>query len=282
MTNSDLKEFIEKYKKSIDNREYEEVFNQALLRFGVNTGKFVDLFYKCGIDPLKYMSKVPDYYAINSNLRSITIPGNITSVGRKAFFDCHLLMSVTISGGVTSIDDGAFANCTSLTSITISDSITGIGSGAFFGCTSLNAVYITDIAAWCNIKFNNHAANPLLYAQNLYLNGELVTDLVIPGNVTSIGAGTFRECTSLLSVTMGDDVTNIGYDAFESCTSLTSVTINNGIKRIDNGAFEYCTKLETINYAGSKEQWNSINKKSYWNLNAGIKSIVCKDGIINI
>lgn len=198
MTNSDLKEFIEKYKKSIDNREYEEVFNQALLRFGANTGKFVDLFYKCGIDPLKYMSKVPDYYAINSNLRSITIPGNITSVGRKAFSDCHLLMSVTISGGVTSIDDGAFYNCTSLT-----------------------------------------------------------------------------------SVTMGNGVTSIGSRAFSGCSSLINVTIPDSVISIDKYAFYNCTDLN-INYAGSKEQWNSINKKSYWNLNAGIKSIVCKDGIINI
>ena len=93
---------------------------------------------------------------------------------------------MSIGEGVVSIDDYAFYNCSSLTSVTIPDSVTSIGDYAFYGCSSLTGVYITDLAAWCNIDFIDYDANPLYYANNLYLNGTLVTELVIPSSVTQI------------------------------------------------------------------------------------------------
>ena len=104
--------------------------------------------------------------------------------------------------------------------------VTSIGESVFYNCTSLTSVNITDIAAWCNISFSDSYSNPLLYAKNLYLNGELVTDLVIPEGVTSIGKWAFYNCTSLTSVTIGNSVTSIGSDAFCDCSNLESVYIN--------------------------------------------------------
>lgn len=118
---------------------------------------------------------------------------------------------------VTSIGGSAFYKCTSLTNVTIPDSVTSIGSDAFRGCSSLTSVYITDIAAWCNISFSNYDSNPLNYAGNLYLNNELVTDLIIPDGVTKIGSYAFYNCDSLTSVTIPDSVTSIGDKAFSIC-----------------------------------------------------------------
>ena len=77
--------------------------------------------------------------------------------------------------------------------------MTSIGSYAFSGCSGLEAVYIKDIAKWCEISFG-YAANPLYNAHSLYLNGELVTDLVIPNSVTSIVRYAFEGCSELKSV----------------------------------------------------------------------------------
>ena len=168
----------------------------------------------------------------------------ITSIGEGAFYYCTSLTSVTIPDGVTSIGSFAFASCESLTSVTIGKGVTSIGDVAFNNCTSLTSVYITDIAAWCKISFGDFESNPLYDAGNLYLNNELVTDLIIPDSVTSIGTGAFFGCTSLTSVTIPDSVTSIGSSAFSYCTSLTSITIPDSVTTIGAYAFCSCSTLQ--------------------------------------
>ena len=146
---------------------------------------------------------------------------------------------------VTSIGVAAFMNC-GLTSITIPDSVTGIGNSAFYNCDSLKGVYITDLKAWCIINFGGPYSNPLHHARNLYLNGQLVTELVIPDCVTSIGNYAFWNCTSLTSITIPDSVTSIGDEAFYWCVSLTSVTIGNGVTSIGYLAFYNCYSLTSV------------------------------------
>ncbi len=180
-----------------------------------------------------------------SSLTSITIGDGVTSIGDYAFYRCSSLTSITIPDGVTSIGRYAFWNCSSLTSVTIGDGVTSIGNYAFDGC-SLKGVYITDIAAWCAIDFGGSSANPLYYADNLYLNGELVTNLVIPEGVTSIADYAFYNCTSLTSVTIPDSVTSIGSYAFYGCSSLTSINIPDGVTSIGSSAFSGCGSLTSI------------------------------------
>jgi len=204
-----------------------------------------------------------------TSLTSVTIPDSVTSIDSYAFCDCDSLTSVTIPDSVTSIGSYAFSYCDSLTSVTIGNGVTSIDSYAFGDCTGLKSVYITDIAKWCAISFDGYYSNPLCYANNLYLNGELVTNLVIPDGVTSIGSYAFYECTSLTSVTIPDSVTRIGDRAFYNCTSLTSVTIGNGVTSIGSYAFYNCDGLTSIKYRGTQAQWNAITKGYSWNSNTG-------------
>ena len=234
----------------------------------------VSAFYNCSsltsvTIPNSVTSIGSSAFSTCSSLTSVTIPNSVTSIGSYAFYGCSSLTSIIIPNGVTSIGEGAFYNCTGLTSITIPNSVTSIGYKAFYGCSkltsvtipnsvtsiggdafyncsSLTSVHISDIAAWCNISFHINDANPLSYAHNLYLNGTLITDLVIPDGVTSIKNYAFYGCSSLTSVTIPNSVTSIGSSAFSTCSSLTSVTIPNSVTSIGNGAFHGCSSLTSV------------------------------------
>ena len=177
------------------------------------------------------------------NLKSFVVPNSASFICEYAFEGCTGLTSITISESVTSIREGAFSGCTGLTSITIPNSVTSIGKNAFDYCSGLTSVHISDLAAWCNISFGS---SPLEKAHHLYLNGEEITDLVIPSSVTSIGRYAFRDCTGLTSVIIHNSVTSIGYSAFSGCTGLTSVTIGNSVTSIKYGAFAGCNALAEI------------------------------------
>ncbi len=90
--------------------------------------------------------------------------------------------------------------------------------------------------AWCEIDLKHEKmhgfelysfkSNPLFYAHNLYLNGELVTNLEIPNGVSRINNGIFYGCSNITSVTIPKSVTKIGYKAFEECNNLVSIEIS--------------------------------------------------------
>ena len=179
-------------------------------------------------------------------LTSIEIPNTVTSIGDYAFRSCEGLASLEIPNSVTSIGGSAFDGCSGLTSIAIPNSVTSIGTAAFLGCSGLKEVHVNDLSAWCNISFGGSAANPLYYAKNLYLNGKLVTELVIPDDVKEIKDYAFERCSALTSVELPVSLRSIGENAFDRCTSLVSVLICENVENIGAGAFNSCNKLKSI------------------------------------
>jgi hypothetical protein len=73
------------------------------------------------------------------DLKTITIPSSVTSIGDMAF-SMSGLVSVAIPNTVASIGQSTFVNCAGLTSVVIPHNITTIGANAFYDCPSLTSV----------------------------------------------------------------------------------------------------------------------------------------------
>ena len=153
---------------------------------------------------------------------TLTISGE-GNVEGSAFSNKTNIQNVVIADDITGIGERAFYGCSNMTSVSIGSGITSIGDAAFEGCTNIKYVNIKDTAKWCTINFAvvhhefgvyYYSSNPMYYADNLYLNGEPLTELVIPNGTEQISSMAFYNCKSLQSVTIPDSVTSIGNWAF--------------------------------------------------------------------
>lgn len=140
----ELSKFIKAHVNEINNNNFAKVYEDTndSLTPCLLTSKLTELFLDAGLEPLEYMQAIPANYLAYSKLTSITIPENITSIGRCAFSGCDSLTSITIPDSVTSIGSSAFENCSGLTSIVIPDSVTSIDHWAFQYCTGLTSATI--------------------------------------------------------------------------------------------------------------------------------------------
>ena len=217
----------------------------------------------------------------------LIIPKDVTKIGNFAFCGADIT-SVTISNSVTSIGNGAFNRCNNLISITIPNRVISIGHSAFSFCNKLKKVQINSLSSWCNIEFKDFYSNPLLNGAELYVNDELVKDLIIPEDITMIGKYTFlgaditsvtipdsvtgigfcafNSCDNLTSITLPDSVTSIGEDAFGSCENLTSVTLPNSVTSIGKNAFEKCRNLISVTVSSGVKIIDEFSLDSRCNL----------------
>ena len=144
---------------------------------------------------------------VNWNVTACTSAG---SYNGSIFKGCSNLTTVNIGDNVTTIPAYAFFGCTGLTSITIPDSVTSIGWGAFRDCTGLTSIIVDE----GNTKYHS-AGNCLIEtATKTLVLGCKTSVIPTDGSVTSIGERAFSGCSGLTSVTIPDSVTSIGNDAW--------------------------------------------------------------------
>jgi hypothetical protein len=91
------------------------------------------------------------------------VPGSVTEIGLRAFYDCEGLTAITLPEGLITIGQANFGHCIGLKEVVIPNSVTSIGTTAFSLCTGL-------------------------------------TKLTIGSGVTTIGEMSFVSCTALTTI----------------------------------------------------------------------------------
>ena len=250
--------------------------------------------------------------AKNTNITSCEINDGSRTLSQYSFKDCSLLNEISVPSNVVYINEDSFAGCSSLsainveeentnytsidgllvdknktkiidipqaiTKISIPDSFTSIEADAFYSCTSLEELTLPGLFNhylgyyFRNNSYDNSYDNSYVpkslkkvtinsgdipgYA---FSNCSSLTSITIGNNVTSIGNFAFSYCSSLTSITIPDSVTSIGYCAFFDCSSLTSITIPDSVTSIGSSAFSDCSSLTSVFYKGTAEQRNTIS-----------------------
>ena len=145
-----------------------------------------------------------------NNLKSITIPASVMTIGDQAFQNCGLsTITIPEDSQLKSIGDQAFIYCYNLKSITIPASVTTIGNGAFQNC-SLEAINIPE-----DSQLKSIGDNAFTYSYNL-------KSIIIPEKVTSIGNKAFAYCSALTTITCNAaTLPTIGDDAFAGLNNIT-------------------------------------------------------------
>ncbi|MBQ3204536.1 MAG: leucine-rich repeat protein [Alistipes sp.] len=202
-----------------------------------------------------------------TSLESIVIPDSVTKIETSAFAYCSSVKHVSIGNGILEIPGGLFDHCSSLSNVTIPKNVISIGiyafadcglisvtlgenlksmGSAFYGCKKLESIYISSLSSW--LSYNWDPTNTFYYLNRyykLFINDELLTDVLVPDNIKEIKREVFRNCSSIKNVTLHNGVTSIGPKAFMD-SSLESIIFSDSVRIIDESAFRNCTGLRNI------------------------------------
>ena len=172
----------------------------------------------------------------------IPADGSVETIGHNAFSGVIDLKTIAIPDCVKFISLYAFSNCEDLESIVLPAGLEKMDFGAFESCQKLVSVDLNGLK-------------------------------VIPEMV-------FYSCKSLKEVKGIENVTEIGDNAFAFCRSLENFTLGKGLKKI--GSYALSVTVYSINYEGTIEEWQAVEKGDIWNGFSTIsylEKVICSDGV---
>ena len=166
-------------------------------------------------DELKYftgLTEIPTYLFYDwTVVQKITIPKNVTSIGSNAFYSCYKLKELYIPPSVTQLTNAFY-----------SSQVSGL------------SLYIDDLSAWIKIPRSNYNDAPTTISK-IYLNGEELSELVVPEDVTSITTYSFSGYTGFQRMVFHKNVTSIGSSAFGIQKNLKSIVGGEGLTSVALG-----------------------------------------------
>lgn len=180
-----------------------------------------------------------------SEVRTIILPRNLSTLSNRAFVFCEKLESfeidshnehyATIEGVLHSKDRKEllrFPSGYQSVNYIIEDAVVHIAEGAFCGTATIEAITFT-------ASLKSIGSRAFEYCRKL-------SSLVLPSSVEIIGERAFQYCDSLCSVMLPRSIHEIGDYAFCGCTAIQTISIPRGVKKIGHAAFKDCSSLRKI------------------------------------
>lgn len=171
----------------------------------------------------------------------ITLGSNIVQA-KDYFTDAEIIIPEWVEG----IAYDACVGSTSATKLVLPNSVKIIGGESFILGDNPVIEYTGTIDEWCNIKWYDtpHDWVRGTWVQP-YIQGSLVTDVIFPSNLTTVGSCTFYNWNNLKSVTLHDNITCIESNAFDRC-NIPSLLLPDSIEIIESGAIDTNIAIENI------------------------------------
>ena len=219
-----------------------------------------------------------------NKLQTVDLDANLQVIGDRAFAGCSKLLSVKIPDSVKTIGEEAFDNCMAMTELVIGTGLESVRKDAFKSCLGLGErngvqgkVIVKDFDVWCRIKFESQKANPVDYAERLYINDTELTELNYPTGIGVVNDYAFNGFKHLTKITLPDDVTTIGGFAFYENEALTEVTFGAGLEVVGEKSFYGCKSLEKIQMGNNIKE---IQNYAFWS--AAFKEMIFPEGLTTI
>lgn len=110
-----------------------------------------------------------------------------------------------------------------------------------------------------------------------------ITSVTIPGTIKSIGSCAFSCCFDLETVIMHEGVTSLGTNVFSHCSDIETITIPKSMQDVTTADIGGMW-LRTINYNGTKSEWEEFyeKNKSGFDFDGYTITVNCSNGTVTI
>ena len=199
------------YTLSFDNSSAGSITNVGTYKYGTELVSVATLYL--GYDFLGWYNG--DKLLSTDLTYAFTVEQNVVATfALKEEMKNFYFTSTTTSCEITGMKDNT------TTKIFIPDCVTNIDFSIFELCKNLTDISVSDNSTvYSSIDGNLYTYDKTTLLQ--YAIGKTDNTFIIPDGVLSIRANTFKDCSSLTSVTIPESVTSIGEYAFKECYSLT-------------------------------------------------------------
>ena len=196
------------------------------------------------------------------DITSVILSNTLKLIEDEAFLECPNVKELTIPASVDSIGKHAFSGWNALEQVTIEDSpnVLHVGHG---GSSVMSSMFSDQPLLKKAYVGRNHIC-PIVgasmdYEINLFARSH-VEEITFGYYVTEIQKHELLGCASLKKVTLGDKITRIGIDAFTGCSILEDINLPARLEKIDTRAFRRCYALKDPKFPTSLKE---IGEEAY-------------------